>query len=183
MDDEGMRSGVRSPSIPMDLAALEHLISRDHATLVVIDVLNAYLGAGVDGHKDQDIRRVLMPLAKLAQRTRVAVLVLRHLNKSGGSNAMYRGGGSIGIAAAARSILLAAVDPDDDSGNRRVLAVTGANLSAPPPALSYHLAGSEEHGCAAKLSGTVDRLTRVRRSCQFQAATRSDPLLMRPAHS
>jgi len=148
LNDEGIPSGLRSPSIPRDLDALEGLIVRHGAVLVIVDVLAAYLGSDVDGHRDQDVRRALMPLAKLAERTRTAILVLRHLNKSTGGNAMYRGGGSIGIAGAARSILLAAVDPLDETGNRRVLAVTASNLAAPVPALAYHLAPSEEHGCA-----------------------------------
>ena len=72
---------------------------RHGVALVVIDVLNVYLGADVDGHKDQDVRRALMPLAKLAERTAAAVVVLRHLNKSTGGPAIYRGAGSIGIGA------------------------------------------------------------------------------------
>jgi hypothetical protein len=148
LDDAGNPTGIRPPSIPQDLDALERLIVRHRAVLVVVDVLSAYLGAGVDGHRDQDVRRALMPLAKLAERTGAAIVVIRHLNKSGGSHAMYRGGGSIGIAGAARSILLCAPDPDDESGTRRVLAVTGCNIAAPVPALAYHLAPAAEHDCA-----------------------------------
>ena len=148
VDEEGMPAGIRPPSLPRDLNELERLIVATGAVLVIVDVLAAYLGADVDGHRDQDVRRALMPLAKLAERTGAAIFVLRHLNKAGGANALYRGGGSIGIAGAARSILLAAVDPDDDSGSRRVLAVTASNLAAPVPALAYHLVPAEEHGCA-----------------------------------
>jgi hypothetical protein len=148
VNDEGAVSAMRPPSLPRDIDALGALIVNTGAVLVIVDVLAAYLGSDVDGHRDQDIRRALMPLAKLAERTHTAILVIRHLNKSTGGNAMYRGGGSIGIAGAARSILLAAVDPKDETGNRRVLAVTASNLSAPVPALAYHLAPSEEHGCA-----------------------------------
>jgi hypothetical protein len=148
LDDDGNPTGIRPPSIPQDLGALECLIIRHRAVLVVVDVLSAYLGAGVDGHRDQDVRRALMPLAKLAERTGAAIVVIRHLNKSGGSHAMYRGGGSIGIAGAARSILLCAPDPDDESETRRVLAVTGCNIAAPVPALAYHLAPAVEHDCA-----------------------------------
>jgi hypothetical protein len=148
LDDAGNPTGIRPPSIPQDLDALERLIVRHRAVLVIVDVLSAYLGAGVDGHRDQDVRRALMPLAKLAERTGAAIVVIRHLNKSGGSHAMYRGGGSIGIAGAARSILLCAPDPDDESETRRVLAVTGCNIAAPVPALAYHLAPAVEHDCA-----------------------------------
>ena len=147
-DDEENNISERPPSLPRDLEMLETLIVEHEAALVVVDVLNAYFGADVDGHRDQDVRRALMPLAKLAERTGAAVLVIRHLNKSSGANALYRGGGSIGIAGAARSILLAAVDPDDTSGTQRVLAVTACNVAAPVPALAYRVVSAEEHGCA-----------------------------------
>lgn len=145
---DGVHHGDRPPSLPTDLDRLEALIRVKGAVLVVIDVLNAYMGAGIDGHKDQDVRRALMPLAKMAERTGVAVVVLRHLNKSGGTNAMYRGGGSIGIGAAARSILLAMGDPEDDTKSRRVLAVTACNVSAPVSSLAYELVSAEDYDCA-----------------------------------
>ncbi|MGH9045341.1 MAG: AAA family ATPase [Acidimicrobiales bacterium] len=148
LDDEGLPNGMRPPSIPRDLDSLEALIVRHYVTLVVVDVLNAYLGADVDGHKDQDVRRALMPLAKLAERTSCAIVVLRHLNKSTSGPSLYRGGGSIGIAGAARSILVAAFDPDDEERRRRVLASQGSNVAETPPSLAYELEPDEEHGCA-----------------------------------
>lgn len=148
LNKEGVVNGIRPPSLPLDIEALGNLIIGHSAVLVIVDVLAAYLGSGVDSHKDQDVRRALMPLAKLADRTHAAILVLRHLNKGSGGPAIYRGGGSIGIAGAARSVLLAAVDPQDETGNRRVFAVTASNLAAPVPSLAYHLEPSDEHGCA-----------------------------------
>jgi len=148
IDEDGNPAGIRPPSIPRDLATLETLIVEKGIVLVVIDVLNAYLGADVDGHKDQDIRRALMPLAKLAEQTGAAIVVLRHLNKSTGGPAIYRGAGSIGIAGAARSVLLVGMDPDDEEHRRRVLLSQGSNVAEDPPALAYELVTAEEHGCA-----------------------------------
>jgi len=71
---------------------------------------------------------------------------VRHLNKSGGANAMYRGGGSIGIIGAARAGLLVAVDPDDE--DRRVLAVSKSNLAHKPVSLAYRVIPDEEHESA-----------------------------------
>lgn len=86
-------STVRPPSIPADLDRLEEIIVANGAVLVVIDVFAAFLGGKIDAHRDPDVRGALMPLAKLAERTGAAIVVVRHLNKSGGSNAIYRGGG------------------------------------------------------------------------------------------
>jgi len=97
----------------------------------------AFLDGDVNAHRDQDVRRALRPLAQCAQETGAAIVVIRHLNKSPGGKAIYRGGGSIGIAGAARSALLVAEDPDDE--NKRVLARVKSNLAAPVPALGYQL--------------------------------------------
>lgn len=147
-DDDDKPGPPRPPSIPQDLDFLRSLVVKRCAALVIVDVLAAYLGSGVDGHRDQDVRRALMPLAQVAEETGAAVVVIRHLTKSGGSNALYRGMGSIGIAGAARSILLAAVDPEDGTGSRRVLAVSACNVAAPVPALGYHLEADDERGCS-----------------------------------
>jgi hypothetical protein len=101
----------------------------------------AFMAAEVNSHRDQDVRRALAPLARLAERTGVAVVVIRHLNKGQGGNALYRGGGSIGIVGAARSGLLIAKDPEDES--QRVLASIKSNLAAPAPSLVFSLSGTE----------------------------------------
>jgi len=146
-DDDGVQTGIRPPSLPRDVARLVNIVEELDARLVIVDVLNAFLGADVDGHRDQDIRRALTPLKMAAEQTGAAIMAIRHLNKGSGP-AIYRGGGSIGIAGAARSILVAAVDPEDETGERRVLAVTGANLAAPAPSLAYRLTSDDERGCA-----------------------------------
>ena len=78
---------------------------------MVVDPLMAFLSGDTNSHKDQDVRRALAPLASVAQRTGAAVLIVRHLNKAGGGNTPYRGGGSLGIIGAARAGLVVAEDP------------------------------------------------------------------------
>lgn len=134
------------PSLPRDIGVIEKVIREHGIKLVVVDVLMAYLNGKVDSHRDQDVRGVLHQLAATAERTDCTVTLIRHLNKAGGGNALYRGGGSIGIIGAARAAFLVARDPDDE--DRRVFAVTKSNLAAEPPSLAYRLVDSPEHGCA-----------------------------------
>jgi putative DNA primase/helicase len=129
--------GEDLPEIPRDLPAVEKTVREIGARLVILDPLMAYLGADVSAHRDQDVRRALAPLARLADQTGAAVLVVRHLNKRSEGNPLYRGGGSIGIIGAARSGLLVAKDPDDEE--RRILAVTKSNLARMPEALAFRL--------------------------------------------
>jgi len=139
VDENGERT-LRPPTLA-DVAALEQAVTEKGARLIVVDVVMAYLPAGTDSHKDQDIRRLLSRLAGLADRTGCTVLLLRHLNKASGKDPMYRGGGSIGIVGAARAGLLVASDPDDPE--RRVLASVKSNLAPPPESLAYRLVGTE----------------------------------------
>jgi hypothetical protein len=135
----------RPPSLPEDIGRLEEHVRRLGIRLVIIDVLAAYLAPTVNAHHDQDVRRVLHRLMVMAERTRCTVLVLRHLNKSGGGKAIYRGGGSIGIVGAARVGLMVGVDPEDDT--RNVLAVVKCNLAVKPRALAYRIDPAPLHGC------------------------------------
>jgi hypothetical protein len=126
-----------------DLEAIRRAIIRVGAALVVVDPIMAYLPRGVDSGKDADVRALLTQLAALADAEQVTILAVRHLNKSGAGNPLYRGGGSIGIIGAARSGLLVAPDVDDSSNARRILASTKANLAQAPVSLAYHLEAAE----------------------------------------
>jgi hypothetical protein len=127
----------RQLSIPDDLAVVEAEIERVGAVLVVVDPLMAFLPGDVNSHRDQDVRRALAPVSRLAERTGAAVVVVRHLTKADKGNPLYRGGGSIAIVGAARSGLLVAKHPEDDG--RRVLASIKSNLAAPAPSLVFGL--------------------------------------------
>lgn len=131
--------------LPVDLDHLEEAITTTGAVLVILDPLSAFLGGEVDSYKDQHVRRALMPLARLAERTGVAILIVRHLSKSGGPNALYRGGGSIAIIGAARAGLLVAPDPGDPT--RRILASTKSNLAPMTDALAYRVVSDDLHDC------------------------------------
>jgi len=133
-------SGERERGITLaDLDHIEAAIATVNAVLVVVDPLMAFLGGETNSYRDQDVRGVLAPLARLADRTGTAIVVIRHFSKGQNANVLYRGGGSIGIIGAARVGLVVAPDPDEPDGPRRVLAVAKSNLAMKPPALAYRL--------------------------------------------
>lgn len=84
-------------SVPEDLDVLRRGIERVSAALVIVDPLMAFLSGDVNSHRDQDVRRALAPLARLAEGTGVAVVVVRHLNKATGATP------STGVAGASAS--------------------------------------------------------------------------------
>lgn len=126
-------------TLPDDMEQLEYALRATQAKLVVIDPLMAFLSGATDSHRDQDIRRALHPLSRLAQQMDVAVVIVRHLTKGGDGLAMLRGQGSIGITGAARSVLLVGIDPNDETAHTRVLAVSKMNVGVPGASLAFHL--------------------------------------------
>ncbi len=61
--------------------------------------------------------------------------MVRHLTKRGGRHALYRGGGSIGITAAVRSVLLVGKPPEEP--NLRVLCQSKLNLALEATSLLF----------------------------------------------
>ena len=73
-----------------------------------------------------------------------------HLNKRTGEGAIYRISASLDFAAAARSVLMVGMLPNNPP--KRALVSVKSNLSAPPEAISFHFT---EDGCFA-WGGVVD---------------------------
>ncbi|ALG06312.1 AAA family ATPase [Kibdelosporangium phytohabitans] len=136
----------RLPSLPRDSSRIRAAVEETNAALVVVDPFMAYLGADINPYRDTEIRRALAPLTRMAEQLRVAVVLVRHWNKSGGHHAIYRGGGSIGIIGAARLGFAVARDPSEQT--RSVLAPTKVNIASTPPSLAFRLVDVPEHGCA-----------------------------------
>lgn len=129
------------PTLGKHLWAIEQQIEAMNASMLIVDPLMSYLDSEVNANRDQDVRRVLSPVASMAERTGCAVVVLRHLNKAAGMSGLYRGGGSIGIIGAARVGLLAHKDNTDDTGQRRLLMVQKCNIGPEALTLVYRVAG------------------------------------------
>lgn len=128
-------------AIPDDLRELEGLIEEQgDVALVVFDPLVAFLSDKTDTHRDHDTRRALGPLASMAQRTKVCVLGVMHLNKKDGADPYQRLSASVAFYNAVRSVLFFGVPPttDEESGTR-VLVVQKMNLVRRPPTLWYQI--------------------------------------------
>lgn len=128
------------PAIPHHLPQIEDAAKRLGASLLIIDPLFAHLGGHVNSYRDQDVRSALAPLAVLAEKLDMSVLIVRHLNKLAGGSALYRGGGSIGVIGAARLGLLLGRDPEVPED--LVLATTKSNISRHCQSLSLRVVSS-----------------------------------------
>lgn len=108
------------------LAQLGHwLFSHPLVSLLVLDPISAYLGK-LDSHNNTDVRGVIGPFTKLAEKHNVAIVGVTHLNKGEGDKAIYRSMGSMGFVAAARSAWMVTADPEQK--DRRLFTKIKANL-------------------------------------------------------
>ena len=106
------------------------------AKLLILDPLQAYLGANVDMHRANEVRPLFQKLGLVAERTECAIVIIGHMNK-GGSKSGYRGLGSIDITAAARSVLVVGKSPKDP--NIKVMAHSKSNLAPEGTSLSFEI--------------------------------------------
>jgi hypothetical protein len=92
--------------LPTDVPLLGEKIRETGAALVVIDPVQAHLDDDINPNVDASLRRATRPLARMAQETGVAVLLITHLRKSTEGGVLDRVGGSGGLVGACRSVLL-----------------------------------------------------------------------------
>src|SRR5262249_50064535 len=71
------------------------LRARPNIRLVVIDPAGAYIGnSGVDDYKDSELRTLLGPMADVAARLEVIILLIKHLIKGATTRAVHKVSGS-----------------------------------------------------------------------------------------
>ena len=110
------------------------------AAAVVIDPVSAFI-AGIDSHKNTEVRAMLRPWSDLASKRNVAVICVSHLNKGAGANAIYRVTGSLAFTAAARAVWAVVRDPEDD--RRRLFLPVKNNIGPDRGGLAYTVADDE----------------------------------------
>jgi hypothetical protein len=129
------RDGETLFTLPDDVELLEQAIEGVEAEsrkvgMVVIDPIGAFLSDAVDSHRDASVRRALAPLAALAERRDLVVVVVAHLTKDESARLINRIVGAGAFVNAARSVLVFARDPEDpdgEQGRRRVIVHAASN--------------------------------------------------------
>jgi AAA domain-containing protein len=138
-------------TLPDDVQLLEGEIDRLEETgckvgMVVIDPIGAFIAEKTDSHKDAPVRRALAPLASMAERRDLAVVVVAHLTKDETKKLISRVSGAGAFVNAARSVLAFARDPSDpegEQGRERVLVHVGTNWGSYAPSLAARIESRE----------------------------------------
>lgn len=89
---------------------IENAIKQTGARLVILDPIQAFIPPDSDMLNATKMRSTMRKLAGVAEKYQCAIVLIGHMNKAGAGKNMYRGLGSIDIAAIARSILMVARD-------------------------------------------------------------------------
>ena len=116
---------------------IEQAILEKNAKLMILDPIQAYLGAKVDMNWANEARDMTKHLEQVAERTGCAIVLIGHMNKNAGGKVAYRGMGSIDFFAVARSVLLVGRVKGQD--NRRAMIQIKNNLAERGHAKSFML--------------------------------------------
>jgi hypothetical protein len=116
---------------------LERLIREiGDVVAILIDPITDYVG-DIDMYKDNQVRALLNPIARMCARNNVAVLFILHLNKKTDQAARHRGMGSMAFRNVSKSTLLVAHAPDRHG--MRLMAQEKKNLTPEKWTVAFNL--------------------------------------------
>lgn len=104
--------------------------------LLVFDTLTNYLG-GVRGFSPAETAQLMMTFRDIAMRFKIAVLIVRHINKGKQDVAQDSGQGATVISGMARCVVTVGYSPDDPY--ERVYAVNKLNIAEFPQSRTFYL--------------------------------------------
>lgn len=139
-------------TFPQSYADLLRLIRDNDIRLVVIDPFYGFLDGKVDSNTDHKVRVAMRGLSDIAQATGCAIVLIRHLNKKTDTDPLYRGGGSVGVAAACPAALIIGRDPENR--DVRVLAANRIKHAPMAASIAYDIEGFQhtEAGTTSRVS-------------------------------
>lgn len=169
--DQGSKE-TRQISLDRDCDVIEEIVAQNKIKFVFIDPITAFLGSA-DYSSDQEVRSVMGPLKRIAERHKCTIAYVRHWNKgSVGQKATYRGGGSLVFTNLARIGITVGHHPEDE--NRSVMAVSKGNYSKERKGLVFEVVevpGKEGIGKIVwhgKTELTADQMVEVRDQAEVE---------------
>ncbi len=97
-------------ALTLEDGRIEKVIRDTGARVFIVDPLQAFIPPDSDMQSATKMRSILRKLANTAEQNHCAVILIGHMNKGSGAKTLYRGLGSIDIAAIARSVLMISRD-------------------------------------------------------------------------
>ena len=116
---------------------IEKAIVETGARALILDPVQAYIGAKVDMNRANEVRAILSQLGQIAGQYRCAIILVGHLNKAQGNKSNYRGLGSIDFQATARGVLI--VGRLKDNPQIRVMVQDKSSLAPEGEPIAFEL--------------------------------------------
>ena len=116
---------------------IEKAIIEVGARVVILDPIQAYVGANINMNNANEVRNVMAQLGRIAEKYDCAILLVGHMNKGSGNKSSYRGLGSIDFQASARSVLI--VGRIKDNPQVRVMVQDKSSLAPEGEPIAFEL--------------------------------------------
>ena len=116
---------------------IEKAIIEVAARVVILDPIQAYVGANINMNNANEVRNIMAQLGRVAEKYDCAILLVGHMNKGSGNKSSYRGLGSIDFQASARSVLI--VGRIKDNPQVRVMVQDKSSLAPEGEAIAFEL--------------------------------------------
>ena len=150
------KGGKRLLELPKDIEALAVKVEERQAVLLILGSVITLLGSDVN--EDQDARQALAPVKSMAERLGVAIVGVRHLNKSVNLSAIQSGGGNMGLIGVARIGAFFAHHPEQEG-----MRVMAPHKSNPAENLGSSLQARQLRSARRRAPRRVARRNRPRR--------------------
>jgi putative DNA primase/helicase len=123
-----------------DVHTLENiLLDNPDIGLVIVDPVGSFIGGKIDTDKDNRVRSVLAPMAKLAEKYGFALVIIAHHRKAASAHADDLPMGSVAFTGLARCVLHVGRDPHNRQ--RRLFLSGKNNLCAETSGLAFTIGG------------------------------------------
>ncbi|WP_418818048.1 AAA family ATPase [Pseudoruminococcus massiliensis] len=135
---------------------VEQAIAETGARVIILDPMQAYIGAKVDMNRANEVRNILAHLGRIAEKYCCAIILVGHLNKAQGNKSTYRGLGSIDFQATARSVIV--VGRVKDKPEIRVAAHQKSSLAPEGKPIAFELSEANGFRWLGHYDITIDNL-------------------------
>lgn len=122
-------------ALTFDDQRIEETIHRTGSRLIVFDPIQSFLSQEGDMKSVGRVRSILGNLSRIAAKENCGVVLIGHMTKSTGGKKLYRGLGSIDIAAIARSILM--VERSETNRELRYMYPVKSSLAPEGQAIAF----------------------------------------------
>lgn len=120
----------------VDVTLVDHMLEEFPAALCIIDPVIAYT-KGKNTNNASEVREFLGPLTSIAEKYKTAIIMIGHMTKAAGTQAIYRSQGSIDFIAASRSAFV--FGKDNDNQDRRLMSHAKSSLSKLHPTIEFFI--------------------------------------------